>query len=140
MSTYDWIDPFVKIEQLQQEIPRAEQRGERRVGDRVASYFERDFRRYGEQRARELARKLMERSIAPIRSELGEAMTCYALADRIANLLANLNLSRAKMTARVDHDGDIRFDSEVSYPSMADDYRRKGDLALQIAAEKAGWL
>ena len=139
MGTYDWVDPFAKIEQLQQEIPRAERRGECRMGDSVASYFERDFRRYGEQRARELAREIMERAVAPIRSELGEAMTCYALADRIANLLADFSLRKARMTASVDHDGGVRFDSEVSYRSMADEYRHKGDLALQVAAEKSGW-
>ena len=78
--------------------------------------------------------------MASVRNELGEAMTCYALADRIANLMAHYSLERAKMSVRVNSEGGIRFDSEVSYRSMADDYRRKGDELLQVVATRSGWL
>lgn len=141
MSTYDWIDPFAKIEQLQQEISRAEQRGERRMGEAVSRYFDSDFRRYGDQRAREIARDLMDRAVAPFRHKLTEAMSCYALADRIAIQLGHFSMSQTTMTASVDADGDVRFDGEVSYGRSAmNDYRRKADELLQTVALKAGWL
>ena len=144
-SVYDWIDPFAEIQRLREEIPRAEQRGEQRgeqrMGDAVGRYHGHELARYADQRAREIMREIVDQSVAPICRELGESMSCYAMADRLAAQIGHFASRSTSLSAFIDRDGEVDFEGHVNYANqMVNDYRRKADEILQLAATKAGWI
>lgn len=111
---YEWIDPFAEIDRLKAEIPRAEERGVRRMGEAIGQHYKPVLDIELEREMRHQAAAMVRRALPrELQEKVQEAVAYQAMVNRILTPLLSVMLTTSSVMVRMDGEGCVFSEVEV---------------------------